>query len=526
MVEIVIDPVTRLEGHHGVRLQVEGGQVREAKALATMFRGFERIVIGRDPRDAPILLQRICGVCHNDHRLASLFAIENAAGIQIPDAGVLLRNAIASLQFVFDHPVWAYALTGPDYCDSLHKTGLVRFNPIVGQGYREAVYAQRRLHQAMAYIGGKVPHIMTPVPGGVTLEVSASVISQLISIVLDVKKWAIGVGLGKTTLEHTADVAGYIIDHVSSRLEAGKPIEPPSDPEIGRALYDLISLILVMNEFGLAEMGERTPTMVAYGFLADPEGNKYFPSGYFNGREFEKFDEKNISEDVTHSYYSDDAGGSYVGDEITRNLKPMYGKQNAYTWAKAPRYKGVPAEVGPLARMVAKGFTHGWDLGDPLGLREKLAGGKTASNALARNIARIQEELLLIDYLENLLLQLKEYAGSKTYIEYEIPGNATGIGLREAPRGALGHWVKIKGGKIDNYQVIAPTTWNVSPRDSKNQPGPLEEALEGTPVEDIESPWDVIRVIHSFDLCLACTVHLFTPEGRKYTFTTDTSCLI
>ncbi len=521
--EVVIDPVTRLEGHHGVRLKVENGAVSEARALATMFRGFERIVINRDVRDAPIILQRICGVCHNDHRLASLFAIENAAGLTnewghgLPEAAVLLRNTIAALQYVFDHPVWAYALTGPDYSDALFKTGLVRFDPLVGQGVKEAVEAQRRLHQAQAYIGGKVPHIMTPVPGGVTMEIDEKVITRLISIVLDVKKWALGVGLGKTALEHTADVAGYVIDDVSRKIEKGEKILPPKDPEVGKGLYDLVSLILIMAKMGIGEMGERAPTMLAYGFLTDVNGKLFFPSGFFNGSELEKFDYRKIGEDVAYSYYSDDAGGAYVGDEDTRKLVPDRGKEGAYTWAKAARYGGVPAEVGPLARMVAKGFRDGWEVGDPLDLRKNLAGGRTASNALARNIARIQEELVMIDYLENLLLQLKEYAGKKAYIEY--PDNVTGkgVGLREAPRGALGHWMKANTGKVENYQVIAPTTWNVSPRDSNGNPGPLEEALEGTPITK-DNQWDVIRVIHSFDLCLACTVHVFTPDGKKWNF--------
>jgi len=522
-VEVVIDPVTRLEGHHGVRLNVENGAVKEAKALATMFRGFERIVINRDIRDAPILLQRICGVCHNDHRLASLFAIENAAGLTnewghgLPDAALLLRNIIAALQYVFDHPVWAYALTGPDYCDTLFKTGLVRFDPLVGQGVKEAVEAQRRLHQAMAYIGGKVPHIMTPIPGGVTMEIDKKVIARLISIVLDVKKWAIGVGLKETAIEHTADVAGYIIDDVSKKLEKGEKVIPPNDPEIGRGLYDLVSLILVMANKGIGDMGKRTPTMLAYGFLTDTDGKLFFPSGFFNGSDIEKFDYRKISEDVKHSYYSDEAGGEYVGTEDTRKLIPEYGKAGAYTWAKAPRYAGKPAEVGPLARMVAKGFRDGWGVGDPLDLRKKLAGGRAASNALARNIARIQEELVMIDYLESLLLQLTEYAGKKVYVEY--PDNVTGegVGMREAPRGALGHWMRAKDGKVENYQVIAPTTWNVSPRDSNGTPGPLEEALVGTPITK-DDQWEVIRVIHSFDLCLACTVHVFTKDGRKWDF--------
>lgn len=512
MPEIELDPITRIEGHHGLSLEVEDGTVTDVKAKATMFRGFERIVVGRDPWDAPPILQRICGVCHNDHRLASLLALEDAADVEVPPAGVLLRNVIAALQYVYDHAVWAYALTGPDYSDADHDTGLVRFDPIEGAGVREAIEAQRRLHQAMGEVGGKSPHIMTPVPGGASLEGDLEMLSKLVSIVRDVKRWAFGVGIGTPAVEHTAEVAGTIIDDVVASVEAGEPITPIDDPEIGNGLYDLVSLIVVMSELGVADMGVRRPEMLTFGSFADPDGERFLPAGVYTDGSFETFDEANVSEGVAYSWYEDDAGAEYIGDASARDLEPAYDKDDAYSWGKAPRYAGRPTEVGPLPRLVVKGNRDGWEVGDPLALRETFAGGKTASNALARKIARIQELVLLVDYLEETLLELRENLGESTWAEYETPDSASGIGLREAPRGALGHWVEIEDGEIADYQIIAPTTWNVSPRDSEGQLGPLEQSLIDTPIADTTDPWNAVRVVHSFDLCLACTVHVFDGE--------------
>lgn len=513
--EVNIDPVTRIEGHHGVRLKVEDGEVTNAWTKALMFRGFERIVVDRDPRDAPILLQRICGVCHNDHRLTSLLALEDAAGTQIPAAGKLLRNIVGALQYTYDHAVWAYALTGPDYCDKFHDTGLVRFNPITSDGVKEAVHAQRRLHQAMAEIGGKAPHIMTPIPGGITIKADFDVLAKLISIVRDVKKWVFGIGIGKSALKHTANIASSIIKDVKQKYKAGEPIIPPENSKIGNGVYDLVSLLVIMAVMGVADLGKREPRLLTYGTFREAGGEKYFPAGFYDGNKMNSLDVQKISEDVAHSWYSEKAGGEYVGDADIHDMDPNYGKEDAYSWGKAPRYGGKPVEVGPLARMVAKGLRDGWGLGDPLDLRKKLAGGRTASNALARNIARIQEEILLVDYLENKLLQLKNNLEKTTVSNFNTPNNAKGIGLREAPRGAVGHWITIRDGKTDNYQVIAPTTWNISPRDSKNNRGPIEQALLSTPVKDTDNPWNIIRTIHSFDPCLACTVQVF--DGDSWT---------
>lgn len=524
--EITIDPVTRLEGHHGVKINVDGGVVTDAKALALMFRGFERLLVGRDIRDAPIITQRICGVCHNDHRLASLMAIENAAGIAdewnvgIPPAAMAYRNLVAALQYVYDHPVWVYVLAGPDFSDSPHGTGLTRLNPILGKGVKEAVWAQRELHKAMAIIGGKVPHMMTPAPGGMTLEIDEKVITQLVGKIADVKKWAVGVGIGQPA----ATNAEYVLDEVLRQLEdikAGKRDEFEPKEGMGNALFDMLAMIAVAHDMGLNEQGVwEDSKMLAYGFLPDPEsGELYFPGGFYNGSELENLDYRRISEDTTYAWYKDETQTGYVGTDLPP--EPYYGKPNAYTWGKAPRYDGWPAEVGPLPRLVAMYFKKSKELGDPLGLRKTFCGSPTVSTALSRMIARIQEELIMIDYLENLLLQLKDYAGKKTAIEFPKDVTGEGVGLREAPRGALGHWVVAEKGKIKRYQAVVPTTWNVSPMDSKGQHGPLESALIGTTVSDPSNPWEVIRVIHSFDLCLACTVHVFTKEGKKTSITLD-----
>jgi hydrogenase large subunit len=511
----MIDPITRIEGHLGVEVDVNGGHVTEAKTQGTMFRGFERIVLGRDPRDAPIILQRICGVCHTEHRLCSLRALEDAAGVsnEIPEQAKLIRNIIEAITYLYSHGIHLYALAAPDYSDAVAKTGLSRLNFLTGQGYREAVKAQRTLHECLALLGGKAPHFMTACPGGVTLQPDAELITRVATRVLEVKKWAVG-----TTLDAGDDAATNAPEVLENVLaEADEGVWKGPDPELGNALYDLVSMLAVAKlKFDADKMGLGPERYLAMGVFDRPDGGTYIPVGFYNGSSLEDFDEKGIVEDVKHSWYTEESGGMYVGDAPP--LEPRYGKDGAYTWAKAPRYKGVSTEVGPLARMVVAGL-------DPLDLRKTLGGSATIGSTLTRNLARTQEILWLIDNLERWLLELKP--GEKTAIDYKVPKSGFGVGLWEAPRGALSHWISIEGSKTNRYQVIAPTTWNVSPRDSEGNPGPMEKALVNVTVPETAvsshyidggnmDPLLILQATRSFDLCLACTVSMVTPDEKKY----------
>jgi hydrogenase large subunit len=520
MAKLIIDPITRIEGHLGVEVDVENGKVTEAKTHGTMFRGFERIVVGRDPRDAPTILQRICGVCHTEHRLCSLRAIEDAADVtdEIPDQGKLIRNIIEAITFIYSHGIHLYALAGPDYSDAVAGTGLTRLDFLTGKGYMEAVKAQRTLHECLALLGGKAPHFMTACPGGVTIQPDAELISRVATRVLDVKKWAVG-----TTLDAADDAAinaPAVLENVLA--EAGEGVWKGPDPDLGNGLYDLISMLAVSKlKFEADKMGIGPGRYVAMGVFDKPEGGSYLPAGYYNGASTEAFDEKNVVEDVKRSWYTEESGGMYVGDAPP--VEPKYGKDGAYSWAKAPRYKGMSAEVGPLARLVVAGL-------DPLDLRKTLGGSATIGSTLTRNLARAQEIIWLIDNLERWLLELKP--GAKTAIDYNVPSSGFGVGLWEAPRGALSHWVAIDGGKTKRYQVIAPTTWNVSPRDDGGNAGPLEESLVNVDVpsnsisthfveEGSMDPLHILQTTRSFDLCLACTVSMVAPNRRKYKISVD-----
>lgn len=484
-VEINIDPVTRIEGHLGITVKIDKGVVKEAHAHGKMFRGFEIIVAGRDPRDAPTLLQRICGVCHTEHRICSLRAIENAAGITVPEGARKLRNIIEAVTTLYSHAVWFYVLGGQDFSDAVAKTGLTRFNFLLGQGYKEAVKAQRTLHEVLAVLGGKVPHHMTTVPGGVSVTPTVENILAVKTRLAEVSEW----------IGATGNVPA-VIDNVTK----GK-----FDPSLGSVLHDVVGMIVAAKKMGTDNWGIGPNKFISFGVYDTADGKFFEPAGFFDGSKVVPFDEKKVSESVKRSWYTDDSGGNYVGDEPLP--KPQYGKAGAYSWAKSPRYGGHAAEAGPLARLVIWGQ-------DPFDLRKALAGGATKANTLARIIARAQETLVLRDAAMKWLDEL--VPGEKVCVPYKVPSSAFGVGLWEAPRGALGHWVRIEKGKIKNYQVITPTAWNIGPRDETGQEGPIEAALVGVPETDFKSPWNVIRAVHSFDPCLACTVHVLTPDGKKY----------
>jgi len=494
MAEIRIDPVTRLEGHLGVTVNVQGGKVVEARTHGTMFRGFEKILVGRDPRDAPMLTQRICGVCHTVHRLTSLRAIEDAAGVNIPYGAKLVRNLIQAITFLYSHAAHFYVLAGPDYSDKVPR---VTF--LTGQGYQEAIKMQRILHEALGILGGKVPHHMTTVPGGVSFNPTVDLAAQVWTRGMMVSDW-----VGPT--ENIPAVLDNVLD--------GK-----FDPSLGTALYDVIGIIAAAAEAGAADWGKGPGKFVAYGVFDTPDGGLLEPRGFFNGNKVEPLDEQKISEYVGHSWLTPESGGGYIGDNAPTDMQ--YPKDGAYSYVKAIRYDGQAAETGPLARLVVAGL-------DPFDLRKKLAGGATASNTLARLIARAQETVFLRDKIlgvglfegngwkDELLGALKS-GGVEFATDYKVPKSGFGVGLWEAPRGATGHWVSIKDYKIERYQVNAGSTWNMNPRDDAGQPGPLEQALVGVPVPDESNPINVLRTVRSFDPCLACSVHVLTDTGKKYT---------
>ncbi len=466
-----IEPVTRVEGHLGVELDVEtaGGanRVADARVSGTMFRGIETILIGRDPRDATHYTQRICGICPVAHGVASSLALENALGLAPPDNGRVLRNLVQGANILQSHLLHFYHLAALDYVDT---TGLLDAAPwtpggaapdkIKGDAARplvthilDALTHRRKAHQMGAIFGSKLPCSPALVPGGCTGPVTPQKIEDFRALLAEVRSFIDNV-------------------YVPDVLEIVRLF--PQYKGIGKGCGNLLSL----GAFDLD--GSGTARLFARGRVTDGQTLAV--------------DAGQIKEYVKHSRYSAASGDRGPPTGVT---EPDGRKAGAYSWIKAPRYLDAPHEVGPLARM--------WVSGD---YREGIS---VADRLLARALEAKKIAGALGDWLDRLV------PGAATYTHKDMPGAATGIGLTEAARGALGHWVQVEAGKILRYQIVTPTAWNASPMDDRGRKGPMEQALVGTPLADPDNPVEALRVIHSFDPCLGCAVHVVRLDGRRPT---------
>ena len=493
MPEIEIDPTTRIEGHHSTTLDVENGVVTEAKSHMDMFRGMELVVLNRPPSDAPVFTQRVCGVCFTVHRQTSLLAIENAAknaGVfdGIPETARKMRNLLERMATLWNHAVHMFALVGPDYSDAVANTGLTRIDPMEGEGYKAALEAQRKLLAGFAEFGGKAPHPLTYAPGGMSANPTIEKLQQIRDQVEFVSDW-----LGPT------DAVPAVIENVRN---------DEFDPSLGQGLHDIVSILFAAKEAGADDFGVGPGRYYCNGIYPDENGEDQIPSGvYVDGELSHPSDEEikaAITEDTAHSWYTDDSGGHPMDESPP---KPDPEKEGAYSWGKAPRYNGMNMETGSLARLIITDQ-------DPFDLRSTLGGSATKSSTLNRLIARAQESLLLRDQILELLDDIDPNGTVNNGWSDDFTGE--GVGLWEASRGALSHWVKVEDGTITNYQIITPTLWNLGPRDESGTPSIFETAVEGMAVQDVENPINVMRTVRSFDPCLACSVHVESPT-ESYT---------
>ena len=511
MRKIVIDPVTRIEGHLKVEAVVDDGKVKEAKSSGTLFRGIELILRNRDPRDAPVITQRICGVCPTSHSLASNFCLDSAFGLggSIPDNGRIIRNLILGSAHVSDHILHFYHLAALDYVDVtkvatyegnnatlnsvkdfIQRGELGPFVPRYEGDYRlpaavdqelvvhyvDALRMRRKAHEMCAIFAGKMPHNMTVVPGGVTEVPTIDKIASFLWRTNELRTF-----IDNVYIPDVIAAAGAYSDYF----------------EIGAGCKHLLS-------YGAYDLDGKDADLT--------KRNRLFKQGTVSSDlKLGNLDTSAIAEDVKHSWYEDSTTGRKptAGDTV-----PKDDKAGAYSWIKAPRYNGQVYEVGPLARLVAtylSGDSKAKTLVDGV-LSKFKAGPQVLFSVLGRHAARAICCKMIADEMPNWLLQLKP--GEPVYQPYQIPEEATGMGLVDASRGALGHWIEIKNKKIANYQCVVPSTWNLSPRDDKGQPGPVEQAITGTKIKDPENPFEIVRIIRSFDPCIACAVHVITPKGR------------
>ncbi len=503
MSKITIDPVTRIEGHLKIETTIEDGLVKDARSTGNMFRGIELILRGRDPRDAQVITQRICGVCPQSHGVAAALCLDSAFGIagKIADNARIIRNLIQGAHIVQDHILHFYHLAALDYVDitdvakyegrdsDLNSVkdfivrgemgpffpryeGDYRLPPAVNQEaaahYLQALAIRRLGHEIVAIFSGKIPHSVGIVPGGVT---STPTVDKIAAFLWKLRK--LQDFINNVYIPDVLAVAGVYNDYF----------------EIGTGCKNLLSYGCYDLESGELDVTRRKRLYTQGVTSADLKAGT--------------LDIAKITENIEYSWYE----GASSRHPSQGETKPQYGKDGAYTWVKAPRYDGKVYEVGPLAR-VAVNYAYG-DLEIRKLVDSALAQLKAPPSALfsvmGRHLARAVCAKYVADNLEKWLLQLKP--GEQTFTEYTIPDEGIGVGLTDASRGALGHWIEIRGKKIANYQAVVPTTWNASPRDDNGNPGPIEQAIIGTRIKDKDNPFEIVRIVRSFDPCLACAIH-------------------
>jgi len=572
---IVVDPITRIEGHLRIEAVIDDNNtIVDAYSSSTMFRGIETILKGRDPRDCGLLAMRICGVCTGTHYQRSIEAVEHAFGITIPKNARLVRNLIQGSLYLHDHVVHFYHLHALDWVDIVsalkadpkkaaaeaRKWAKVagedpwtdsekefaevqaRVAKFVKQGrlgifgngywcnkhykltpeqnligvthYLQALDLQRDAAKMMAIFGGKNPHPQSIVVGGVTC-------------VQDIKNPA-RIALFKDLLMRFRKFIkqAYLPDvYMAGTMYADEALDGT-----GGGLKSYMSY----GDFRLDDTGFYNAALL-------------FPSGVVLNGDLSTvydFDPEKVAEDVTHSWYKGDRP-LHPFDGVTEPEYTGFGKkengiayldtENKYSWIKSPIYDDKRVEVGPLARMVV-GVARGDKRISEYVTRFLKNGNlptKVLFSTVGRTAARAIETELMADVMVDWTDELAKNAASgdlSTWTEFDfdkVSKSAKGYGLAEAPRGSLGHWVRIENGLVANYQAVVPSTWNASPRDYKGRMGAYEASLIGTKVADPEQPLEILRTVHSFDPCIACAVHIVDTKGKELgVYKVNTSCSI
>ncbi|MEW6261871.1 MAG: nickel-dependent hydrogenase large subunit [Thermodesulfobacteriota bacterium] len=488
-------PLHRVEGDLEVQAEVRDGVVMDAWCSGVMYRGFENILTGRAALDSLVIAPRICGICTTAHLTAAVQALDMIAGVSVPADAGRLRNVALMAELVQNDVrhsflIFAVDLANPFYKASpLFEEAVRRYQPFQGQTVIEVIKETKKILEIVAIIGGQWPHSSYMAPGGIVSLPSDSDLLQCQLLGRQFRKWYERRVLG-CTLERWSQVKS------AADLEAWLEESPDHRDS------DLGFFLRFARSIGLDKIGRGPGAFVNFGGLELPLGtrvrgainqNRLSPAGFVRDGRVGRFDPGRIAEDVAYSWYDDEDGGLHPAQGRTRPYATG-GERGKYSWAKAPRYDGLPAETGPLAELVIAGH--------PL-ITDLLERG--GPSVLVRQLARIIRPVELLPALE---IWIAETSESGRF--YNKPGELVegeGHGLTSAARGAVGHWVRLRNGLIDHYQVITPTAWNASPRDAGGAKGPLEEALVGTPVRDLDNPLELGHVVRSYDLCLVCTVH-------------------
>lgn len=565
MKRVVVDPITRIEGHLRVEAMLnDGGVIENAMSSGTMWRGIEVILQGRDPRDAWAFCERICGVCTTVHALASVRAVENALGIKVPPNAEIIRNIMFLTQYVQDHVIHFYHLHALDWVDVVSA---LKANPKATADLAQSVsphwptstpgYFSDVQNTVKKFVeSGQLGIFQNAYWGHPAYKLPPEANLMAVAHYLEALRWQKEIIKIHTVFGGKNPHPHYLVGGVASAISlngdnainierlnmVGDLIKQAAQIIDGLYIPDLFAVASFYPEW--TRFGGGLGSYMVYGDVPqnginDPSHFR-FPRGVVLNKNLSEVlpldlaDAEQVREEIAHSWYAYPEGKDalHPWDGITEpkytGPKPPFkelDENGKYSWLKAPRWKGHAVEVGPLARMIvgyASGKAEFKDVvNDALG-RLKLPATALFST-LGRTAARGLETKLAVGWLQeefdHLMTNLK--SGDTTTADVSKwqpaswPEDAKGFGFTEAPRGSLGHWVKIHEGKIANYQIVVPSTWNASPKDAKGQHGAYEAALMGTPMADPQRPVEILRTIHSFDPCLACASHVIGPDGRK-----------
>lgn len=492
-------PLNRVEGDLEIRVELENKVIVDAWSSGTMYRGFENLLVGRGALDGLVITPRICGICSTTHLMAAAQALDQISGVTLPDNAIRLRNVTLMAEHCQSDVRQSVLMFLPDFSSAsyaahpLYAQALERYAPLAGARCIDVVRQTKTLLEIIAILGGQWPHSSYMVPGGVTYIPPLSELNQCRHILRHYRQWYEQSVLGCSLARWQALQSAADLDHWLSQDAAHR------ESDVGFFLR-------FAKEAGLQVLGQGHGHFVSFGSLDLPletslaagRGARQLVAAGFAPHDapVQAFEQTQVSEHVAASWYADYEGGRHPFEgETEPRATGLDGKK--YSWGKAPRYAGLPAETGPLAERIISGDALFCDL-----LR------RDGLNLVTRQLARLTRPATLLGAME---VWLDEMIARPTqpYFEHVEPiQNGRGFGLIEAARGALGHWVEIREGQIARYQIVTPTAWNGSPRDAAGVRGPWEQALIGTPVADITNPVEAGHVVRSFDPCLVCTVHV------------------
>jgi hydrogenase large subunit len=555
---IVVDPVTRIEGHLRIDVEVDGGRVRNAWSSGTMWRGIENILLGRDPRDAWLFTQRICGVCTTVHAIASVRAVENALGLQIPMNAQYIRNLILAAHALHDHIVHFYVLSALDWVDVVSALKAdpaaasrlaEKLSPWPGNGRLDLLAVKEKLQRYVA--GGQLGIFANGYWGHPAMKLPPEVNLLAVSHYLQALDYQRRVNQVVTILgSKTPNIQNLAVGGVANAIN----LDNPNTLNMEK-LYRVKSLLEEIRGFveqvylvDVCAIGAMYAEWLGYGkgvtnYLAVPDlpldragrvfdlpGGTIFDGDLSTVQPITSFTDAyfrdNVAESIVHSWYDGDWTRHPFEEETVPKFTAFQDK-GKYSWVKAPRFQGRPMQVGPLAQVLI-GYAQGHDLtkrivDEALARASSVAGQKLTPtvlhSTLGRHLARAVRAGVIaevaVKHWQALVDNIKS-GDTDIYVQPLFPkGEQRGFGFHEAPRGTLSHWVVIKDGRIANYQAVVPSTWNAGPRDGQEQLGPYEAALIDNPVADPEKPLEVLRTVHSFDPCLACAIHTLDPEGKE-----------